>query len=153
MYASITLLLTITFLYAGYNLFIKISSGHVADFATSTILATIALQLSALIVSCAFVAGLLIRGNHILALSTPVYAWAAAAGVCIGVAEIGYFYLFRGVMGSDPIPANIAIPCIVGGTTFIAMIFSWLVLQESMTELRFLGGTMIIGGVIVMFMK
>ena len=43
MYASLILLLGITSLYAGYNLLVKVSSGHVPAVATTPILAAIAL--------------------------------------------------------------------------------------------------------------
>ena len=58
MWASVTLLLAITVLYAGYNLLVKVSSSHVPASATSTVLATICLQLAALAASVVFASGL-----------------------------------------------------------------------------------------------
>ena len=110
MYASLILLLGVTSLYAGYNLLVKVSSGHVPAVATTPILATIALQVAALAVSAAFAAGLVLRSGHVLAVSPAAVAWAVAAGLCIGAAEIGYFYLFRGVGGAQPMAANVANP-------------------------------------------
>jgi hypothetical protein len=46
------------------------------------------------------------------------------AGLCIGGAEIGYLYLFGGIGISKPMPANIAIPVIVSGTTAVPLTFS-----------------------------
>ena len=151
MHASVILLLIITFLYASYNLLIKVSTDFVPEGATSTILATMALQAAALAVSSVLAVFLILRGNQALSLSAPAYGWAIAAGVCIGLAEIGYFYLFRGFLSSDPVPAGIAIPTIVGGTILIAFLASWLVFSESFTWLRFLGIVLIITGVIAIF--
>ena len=151
MYASLILLFVITVLYAGYNLFIKVSSSVVPVAATSTILATITLQVAALAISSVFAIGLLLRGNQILTLSVSAYTWAAVAGLCIGAAEIGYFYLFRGVFNSEPMSANIAIPCIVGGTILVTVIVSWLALQEPFSWSKLLGAALIVSGVIVTF--
>ena len=74
MYASLILLLGVTSLYAGYNLLVKVSSGHVPAVATTPILATIALQVAALAVSAAFAAGLVLRGGHVLAVSPAAVA-------------------------------------------------------------------------------
>ncbi len=46
--AGLLLLVTVTTLYAGYNLLIKVSVSHVPAAATSTIVATICLQVAAL---------------------------------------------------------------------------------------------------------
>lgn len=149
---SLLLMLVITFLYAGYNLFIKISSNHVPIQLSSTLLATIALQISALSVSCLIVAGLLIRGESIPALPITAYSWAILAGLCVGFAELGYFFLFRGFAGAPPMPANIAIPFIVSGTIVIAVIFAWLILREPMTLQKVVGMVLIAVGVAAIYM-
>ena len=151
MHASVILLLIITFLYAGYNLLIKVSTDFVPAGATSTILATMALQAAALAVSSILAVFLVLRSDQTLSLSMPAYGWAIAAGVCIGLAEVGYFYLFRGFWNSDPVPAGVAIPIIVAGTILIACVVSWLVFSETFTWLRFLGMVLIITGVIAIF--
>jgi len=51
---GLILLVSVTLLYAGYNLFVKVSSGHVAEKVTSTVLATTCLQYTALLVSTLF---------------------------------------------------------------------------------------------------
>ena len=151
MYVSLFLLFGITILYAGYNLFVKVSSGHVPAAATTPILATISLQVAALAVSAAFALGLVLRGGHVLALSTPAFAWAVAAGLSIGAAEIGYFYLFRGAAGSEPMPANVAIPIIVSGAIVITLLVSWLVLREPFTWVRLFGAVLVVCGVVILF--
>ena len=50
---TLLLLLTVTTLYAGYNLLVKVSGGFVPAEATTTIFATICLQLAALATSIA----------------------------------------------------------------------------------------------------
>ena len=153
MQGALILLALVTLLYAGYNLFIKVSSSHVPAEVTSTIVATISLQISALLVSCVFLAGLLIRGNAVLALPPSSLLWAALAGICIGAAEIGYFYLFRGGATFNALAANVAIPVIVSGTILITIVVSWLVLRESMNFAKFVGAAAIMIGVALMFIE
>jgi drug/metabolite transporter (DMT)-like permease len=150
---ALLLLLTVTTLYAGYNLLIKISGGYVPAEATTTILATICLQLVALTTSMVFMGLLLLRGGQVLHLSTSTYLWAAAAGLCIGGAEIAYFYLFGGIGMAKPVAANIAIPIIVSGTIVITMLVSYLVLKEPLTWNQLLGSGCIVLGIIILFLK
>lgn len=151
MWPSIILLTAITALYAGYNLLIKVSSSHVPATATSTVLATICLQLAALAASVTFATALLARGGHVLKLSTTACAWAAAAGLCIGLAEIGYFYLFRGVGGAGPVAASVAVPVIVTGTVVLTMLFSWLALRESLGVMQIAGTVVVVIGIAMVF--
>ena len=81
---GLILLALVTLLYAGYNLFVKMSSGHVADKVTSTVLATMCLQFTALVVSTLFAIYLLRKGGQVLQLSPSAYGWAAAAGHLAG---------------------------------------------------------------------
>ena len=150
MYVSLILLLGVTVLYAGYKLLVKVSSAHVPAAATTPILATIVLQAAALAVSAAFAAGLVLRGGHVLAVSPPAFAWAAAAGLCIGAAEIGYFYLYRGVAGGEPMAANVAIPIVVSGAIVLTLLVSWFVLREPFTALRLLGTVLVAVGVVIL---
>ena len=99
---GLILLAAVTALYAGYNLFIKLSGGYVPAEATTTIMATICIQIAALITSGVFFLMLTLRGGQVFTLSMGSYFWAAVAGVCIGGAEIGYLYLFGGVGLSKP---------------------------------------------------
>jgi len=150
---SVFLLLTVTALYAGYNLLIKVAGSYVPVDATSTILATICLQLAALTTSGLFAAALLLRGGHSLQLGTSTYLWALAAGLCIGGAEIAYFYLFGGLGGAKAMPANIAIPAIVSGTIVITMVVAYFVLHEPLTWRQLLGSVVIIAGIGILFTK
>ncbi len=151
--AGITLLAAVTFLYAGYNLFLKLSGGHVPSGATTTILATMCLQVAALSTSIVFLAVLAVRGGQVLALSPGSYVWAAIAGLCIGGAEIGYLYLFGGVGGVKSMDASIAIPTIVSGTIVIALLFSFLFLKEQISWNQVLGSCLILTGIFFLFMQ
>ena len=91
------------------------------------------------------------RGNAVLAVPSSALMWAALAGFCIGTAEIGYFYLFRGGLNHDAMAANIAIPVILGGTVLITIFVSWLFLSESLSWTKMIGAGAIIVGVALMF--
>jgi drug/metabolite transporter (DMT)-like permease len=144
--AGLLLLVTVTMLYAGYNLLIKVSAAHVPATATSTIAATICLQIAALMTSILFLSIALIRGGQVLQLTWGAYTWAAAAGLCIGGAEIAYFYLFGGVGGIKPMAANLVIPTVVSGTIVITAIAAYFVFRESLTPIQFAGiGCVILG--------
>ncbi len=148
---AVVLLGFVTLAYAGYNFLMKLSGAAVPTSATTTILATISVQIAALLTSFAFLAQLGLRGDQQFALNLPTYFWAAIAGICIGAAEIGYLYLFAGVGQAKPMAANIAIPAVVSGTVLFALLFGVLLLNEPINFMQILGVTMIGGGVIVMF--
>ena len=151
MWTGLLLLFAITVLYAGYNLLVKVSTLHVPAAATSTVLATICLQLAALAASCTFALALLARGGHVLKLSPAAYGWAVGAGLCIGVAEVGYFYLFRGVGGAGPVAANVAVPVIVTGAVVLTMLLSWLALKESLGAMQIAGTVIVVIGIAMIF--
>jgi drug/metabolite transporter (DMT)-like permease len=148
---GIALLAAVTILYAGYNLLIKVSGTYVPAAATTTILATISVQLAALLTSALFLGVLALRGGQVFALSPGSYFWAVLAGLCIGSAEIGYFYLFGGVGLARPMAAAVAIPTIVSGTVVIALLFSALVLGEKIAWNQIAGGTLIVLGIATVF--
>lgn len=149
---SLLLLLTVTAAYSGYNLLIKVSTSHVPGEVTSTVLGTICLQLAALAVSTCYALVLLARGGHVLTLPRPAWGWAIAAGLCIGVAEVAYFYLFRGVGGAGPMTANVAVPVIVAGTIAVTLLVSYFVLQETLTGMQLLGCGLIGAGVVALLL-
>ncbi len=148
---SFLLLITATALYAGYNLFIKVSGSHVPADATTIVLGTICLQLAALTTSIAFASILLVRGGHVFQLSFGSYVWAAAAGLCIGGAEISYLYLFGGIGAEKPMAASLAIPTIVSGTIVIALVVGAFVFKESLSWAQGIGGTCIILGIFLLY--
>ncbi len=144
--SSLLLVAIITALYASYNLLVKVSSDYVPVNVTSTVLATICLQVAALSATLCFLSFLLARGGQVLNLSTRAYLWAAGAGLCIGVAEIFYFYLFRGGEGREAAAANVAIPIIVSGTIAITLIVSYFLFREPLTPVQLGGMLLVIAG-------
>ncbi len=149
--AGLLLLVTVTTLYAGYNLLIKVSVSHVPVAATSTIVATICLQTAALMTSVVFVSVAMIRGGQVLQLTSAAYIWAAAAGLCIGGAEIAYFYLFRGIGSSSPMAANVVIPTVVSGTIVITAIAAYFIFRESLAPIQLAGVGCILFGVLLLY--
>ncbi|MBC6439103.1 MAG: EamA family transporter [Rhodospirillales bacterium] len=148
---AIVLLTLVTLTYAGYNLFVKASGSHMPAEATTTILATLCLQAGAVTTATAFLVYLNLQGGHTFKLSQPAYIYAVAAGVCIGAAEVCYFYIFGGVGGIKPLPANIVIPTVVTGTIVITLIVSFFIFKERLTMMQMIGTAMIVGGIVVMF--
>lgn len=150
---GLTLLALTTLLYAGYNIFIKVSTGHIAHGTYSTITATICLQVAALAVSLMFLAVQKGQTSASLMLPARAYFWAAIAGLCIGAAEITYFYLFAGIGSSKPMQASVAIPVIVSGTIVISLFVGWLVLKEGIAWPQLFGTGLIAAGVVLLFFR
>lgn len=148
---GIALLVAVTIFYAGYNLLIKVSGIHVPAAATTTILATICLQVAALLASTLFLGFLALQGGQVFSLSPRAYLWAALAGLCAGSAEITYFYLLSGVGFARPMAASIVIPTVVSGTILIALLFSAFVLGEKIAWTQILGGLLIGLGIVTVF--
>ncbi|MDE0305848.1 MAG: EamA family transporter [Albidovulum sp.] len=149
---SILLLATVTILYAGYNLFIKVSGETVPPGVSSTILATVALQISALATSAVFASILLLRGGAVLQLPAPTYLWAVVAGICIGGAEIAYFYLFGGIGSHASMEASRAIPVVVSGTIVITLVVSYFLFREAISIVQLFGTCLIVAGLAVLFL-
>ncbi len=140
----------ITLCYSGYNLLIKVSMSHAESTITSPILAAICLQFSALVVSVAYLLTMVKDSVSISDFPLGAYAWAVGAGICIGIAEILYFYLFRGFEGEAPIQASTAIPVVVGGTILITVLVSALLFRESISYSQWFGATMAFAGMVVL---
>ena len=145
------LLFSVTVFYAGYNLLIKMSGSFVPETATTTIVATLCLQTAALSISLAFCAILYANGGHDFRLPAGAIFWAVLAGIAIGAAEIGYFYLFGGIGTIRPMSASVAIPIVVSGTIVIGMLAAWLVFDEAMGARQIFGAGCILLGTIVLF--
>ena len=112
---NLLLLVIVTLSYAGYNLFIKLSSSQNIN-NTNSIAATLSLQVFALVVTSIFSVYLFSKGERIFVLPSKSYLYAIFGGISIGFAEIGYFYLFNAANPNGPLNANTAIPVILGGT-------------------------------------
>ena len=86
-------------------------------------------------------------GESIFVLPSKTYLYAIFGGISIGVAEIGYFYLFNASNSNGALNANTAIPIILGGTILVTMIFSFYIFEESLNYQKLLGTTFIIFGI------
>lgn len=148
---NVPLLILVTLLYAAYNFLVKVSSRSVPAETTTTILLTVALQAAALTFSVCFVGYLLARGSHSFAVTPTALGWAAAAGFAIGAAEVCYFYLFTGLGGYLPAPANVVIPTVVTGTVVLSMLAGIVFLGESAGWRQWTGAAMVVAGIILMF--
>ena len=150
---TLALLLLTTLLYAGYNILIKVSGGQVPDGAATTVSATIVLQIAALGASAVFALSQTSAGVPIWNLPKAAYLWAIGAGLCIGAAEIAYFYLFSGIGLARPVEAHVAIPTIVGGTVALALVASWLLFNERLGAFQIGGALMIIVGLVLINLR
>jgi drug/metabolite transporter (DMT)-like permease len=144
---SLILLLLITLCYAAYNLLVKVSGDQTAG--ASPILATITLQAAALGVSVCYLL-VVLRQGAALSLPGRAFQFAALAGICIGLAEVMYFYLFRGVSGEAGMPASQAIPVIVGGTIVISALAAVLLFGERPGPVQWLGITLAGCGMLIL---
>ena len=149
---NLLLLVIVTVSYAGYNLFIKLSSSQNIN-NTNSIAATLSLQVFALVVTSIFSVYLFSKGERIFVLPSKSYLYAIFGGISIGFAEIGYFYLFNAANPNGPLNANTAIPVILGGTILITMIFSFYIFRESYSYQKILGTLFIIFGIYLVLMK
>lgn len=148
---NIPLLVLVTLFYAAYNFLVKISSRNVPDGTTTTILLTVTLQGAALVLSLCFIGYLLVRGSHSFAVTPTAFAWAAGAGLAIGAAEVCYFYLFTGLGGYAPAPANVVIPTVVTGTVVLSMLAGIVFLGESAGWRQWTGAALVVAGIVLMF--
>ena len=143
---NLIILVIVTISYAGYNLFVKLASSQNLNNSNS-IAATLCLQLFALFVTILFSFYLFSKGEKIFVLPSKSYLYAIFAGISIGLAEIGYFYLFNESNPKGASNANAVIPVILGGTILITMIFSFIFLSESFNYKRIFGTFFIIFGI------
>ena len=146
------LLVTVTIAYAGYNLFIKLAGTQNINNSNS-IAATLCLQIFALIVTSLFSIYLSSIGEKIFVLPSKTYLYAIFGGVSIGIAEIGYFYLFNASNSNGAFNANTAIPIILGGTILISIIFSFYIFKESFNIYKMLGTIFIIFGIYLVLIR
>lgn len=146
------LILFATLCYAGYNIFIKVSGDHVPNEASSTILATVAVQCAALFASICFLGYQLVNGVPVNGLSHKTYLWAVLAGISIGIAEIIYIYLFSGLTGPhQPVQAGTVIMLVVGGTILITALVSVAIFGDPLGRVQISGVLFMLLGLVLMF--
>ena len=128
--------------YGAYNVFIKISSGHINQIVGAVILQIVAALLGGAI--------LLIMKlmNSPLEISQKGIWFAVLAGVFVGLAEITSFFVF-----SKGIPASIGIPIIIGGSVLFGAILGLTFLKETLDPIHYLAMGLIVAGVAILSTK
>ena len=90
--------------FGAYNIFIKLSSGHINQIVGAVILQAVAALLGGVILL------VLKWTDSPMQVSQKGILYAILAGVFVGLAEITSFYVF-----SKGVPASVGIPVIIGG--------------------------------------
>lgn len=128
--------------YGAYNVFIKISSGHI-----NQIVGAVILQIVAALLGGVLLLMMKISGTP-LDISQKGIKFAVLAGIFVGLAEITSFYTF-----SKGVSASVGIPIIIGGSVFIGAILGISFLKETLLPIHYLGIILIITGVIMLTLK
>ena len=152
MYNNLFVILLVTLSYAGYNIFVKLSSSQNIN-NTNNIAATLFLQVFALLVTSVFSFYLYTKGEKIFVLPSKAYLYAIIAGISIGIAEIGYFFLFNPTNTNGALNANVAIPIVLGGTILITMLLSFYYFEETYNLNKIIGTVFIIIGIYLILVK
>ena len=121
--------------------------------ATTTISATICLQLGALFTSLVFYCVLHGQWWSRVFLVKQSLSMGCRSRVLYRPGGIGYLYLFGGIGVAKPMPASIAIPVIVSSTIVISLLASVFLFKETVGWVQFLGAGLIIAGIAVLFIK
>lgn len=138
----ITIIVMTAIFYGAYNVFIKISSGHINQVVGAVILQIVA----ALLGSCVLL--YLKFSHHQLQISSKGIWYAIFAGVAVGLAEISSFYAF-----SNGVPVSVGLPIITGGSILFGALVGFLVLKENFTLLHLLAMVLIVVGVVIISVK
>ena len=121
---------------AGYNFFIKLAAAHLPPAVGAVVLQLVAAGLGA-----AWLLRLKLLGQP-LDVSGRGLGLAALAGLCVGLAELLTFVVFkRGVA------ASVGTPVIVGGSVLLAALLGLLVLREGLTPAQAGGLGLIVAGI------
>jgi transporter family protein len=125
--------------FGAYNVFIKLGSGKIDQ-----VLGAVVLQVVAALLGGAYLLYLKLAGRA-LAVSGAGLAFAALAGVAVGLAEILTFVVFaRGA------PAALATPIIMGGSVLVAALAGLLLLRERVGLSQVAGILLVAGGIFLL---
>lgn len=125
-----------------YNVFIKVSAGHIHQIAGAVILQVVAVVIGAS-------ALLYLKANQTaIPVSSKGIIFAVLAGLSVGLAEILSFYLF-----SKNTEASKGIPFIIGGSIVVAALVGIFFLKESVTPHKIIALTLIIAGTVLLALK
>ena len=128
--------------YAAYNVFIKVSSGHI-----NQIVGALILQIAAAAVGGAILVFLKMTNTPLIISQKGIW-FSILAGVFVGLAEIASFFLF-----SKGISASIGIPIIVGGSILLGALFGFIFLKETLNLTHFFAIALIVIGVLILSTK
>ena len=125
--------------YGVYNVFIKISSGHINQIVGAVILQIVAALLGGIILL------IMKMTNSPLEISQKVVWFAVLAGIFVGLAEITSFFVF-----SKGVSASVGIPIIIGGSVLVGAVLGLTFLKETLTPIHILAILLIVGGVVLL---
>ncbi len=124
--------------FGAYNIFIKLSSGHINQIVGAVILQVVAAVLGGIILL------VLKFTDSSMQVSQKGIWFAIFAGVFVGLAEITSFYVF-----SKGVPASAGIPVIIGGSVVVGAVLGILFLKEALNWTQWLGVIMVVSGIIL----
>lgn len=128
--------------YGAYNVFIKISSGHINQIVGAVILQIVAALVGGVIL-------IILKITHSsLEISQKGVWFAVLAGIMVGLAEITSFFVF-----SKGIPASVGIPIIIGGSVLVGAVVGVIFLKETLTPIHYLAIALIVAGVTILSTK
>jgi len=127
------------FFYAVYNVFIKVSAGHINE-----IVGAVVLQIVAAVVGGFLLIYLKLNGSS-FEITNKGLLFAALAGLFVGLAEITSFFVF-----SKGIPASVGIPIIIGGSVVFASIIGLLFLKEGLSPIHWIAIVLVVLGVVLL---
>ncbi len=128
--------------YGAYNVFIKVSSGHINQIVGAVILQIVAALVGGIILI------ILKMTNSPLVISQKGVWFAILAGVFVGLAEITSFFVF-----SKGIPASVGIPIIIGGSVLVGAVLGLTFLKETLNPIHYLAIVLIVAGVVILSTK
>lgn len=138
----ILLAILTAFFYGTYNVFIKVSSGHINQIVGAVILQIVAALVGGLILLFLKIT------NSPLEISQKGVTYAILAGIAVGLAEITSFYVF-----SKGISVTVGLPIIIGGSVLIGAILGLTFLGETPNPIHYLGIATIVAGIIMLTIK
>lgn len=125
-----------------YNLFIKVSAGHIHQIAGAVIL-----QVVAFVIGASALFYLKVNQTSI-SVSSKGIIFAVLSGISVGIAEILSFYLF-----SKGTEASKGIPFIIGGSVIVATLVGIFFLKESVTPYKVIAISLIAAGTVLLALK
>src|SRR3989338_4346402 len=128
--------------YGAYNVFIKVSSGHINQIVGAVILQIVAALVGGIILL------IMKMTNSPLEISQKGVLFAVLAGIFVGLAEITSFFVF-----SKGVSASVGIPIIIGGSVLVGAVLGLTFLKETLNPIHYVAIAMVVLGVIILSTK